>query len=50
MWPPVGPRVLRAGGGAYGDPDADYGRWSDAAVAPGMPGTRGRYLVIAHKR
>ncbi|MGW1162856.1 SAM-dependent methyltransferase [Streptomyces sp. NPDC002513] len=34
---------------AYGDPDADYGRWSDAAVAPGMPGTRGRYLVTADK-
>ncbi|QCX76295.1 Putative S-adenosyl-L-methionine-dependent methyltransferase [Streptomyces sp. YIM 121038] len=35
---------------AYGDPDANYGRWSEAAVAPGMPGTRGRYLVIADKQ
>lgn len=35
---------------AYGDPDADYGRWSDAAVAPGLSGTRGRYLVIADKQ
>ena len=35
---------------AYGDPDADYGRWSDATVAPGLSGTRGRYLVIADKQ
>ncbi|MEV7520958.1 SAM-dependent methyltransferase [Streptomyces sp. NPDC091371] len=30
---------------AYGDPDADYGRWRAAEVAPGVPGTRGRYLI-----
>lgn len=35
---------------AYGDPDVDYGRWSDAAVAPGMSGTRGRYLVMADRQ
>ncbi|MEV7443547.1 SAM-dependent methyltransferase [Streptomyces sp. NPDC091204] len=32
---------------AYGDPEADYGRWGDAVVAPGVPGTRGRYLITA---
>jgi methyltransferase (TIGR00027 family) len=35
---------------AYGDPEADYGRWSDTAVGPGIPGTRGRYLVMADKQ
>ncbi|MFF3359101.1 SAM-dependent methyltransferase [Streptomyces sp. NPDC002917] len=35
---------------AYGDPGADYGRWAGAAVAPGVPGTRGRYLVAAERR
>ncbi|MET8682532.1 class I SAM-dependent methyltransferase, partial [Streptomyces sp. NPDC004647] len=35
---------------AGGDPDAGYGRWPDAAVAPGMLETRGPYLVIAGKQ
>ncbi|QNE24736.1 SAM-dependent methyltransferase [Streptomyces sp. INR7] len=45
------PQSLFAGFGwtvrvaAYGDPDVDYGRWGDAVIAPGVPGTRGRYLV-----
>jgi methyltransferase (TIGR00027 family) len=29
----------------YGAPEADFGRWDAAAVEPGVPGTRGRYLV-----
>lgn len=31
----------------YGDPEADFGRWDHAAVGPGTPGTRGRYLISA---
>lgn len=31
----------------YGAPEADYGRWDAAVVEPGVPGTRGRYLVVA---
>jgi methyltransferase (TIGR00027 family) len=33
----------------YGEPGADYGRWAGAEVAPGVAGTRGRYLVIASR-
>ena len=29
----------------YGAPEADFGRWDAAVVEPGVPGTRGRYLV-----
>jgi len=32
---------------AYGSPEADYGRWTAANIAPGVPGTRGRYLISA---
>jgi methyltransferase (TIGR00027 family) len=31
----------------YGAPEADFGRWDAAVVEPGVPGTRGRYLVVA---
>lgn len=34
---------------AYGEPDADYGRWSGVTVAPGVPGTRGRYLISGRR-
>ena len=34
---------------AYGEPHADYGRWADATVAPGVPGTRGRYLLVGER-
>lgn len=30
----------------YGAPEADFGRWDAAVVEPGVPGTRGRYLVV----
>lgn len=33
----------------YGEPDADFGRWAAAEVAPGVPGTRGRYLIVASR-
>lgn len=32
---------------AYGEPEADFGRWASANVAPGVSGTRGRYLLTA---
>ncbi|MCF2527335.1 SAM-dependent methyltransferase [Yinghuangia soli] len=32
---------------AYGDPEADFGRWDHATIEPGTPGTRGRYLISA---
>lgn len=33
----------------YGEPGADYGRWVGADIAPGVSGTRGRYLVVARR-
>jgi methyltransferase (TIGR00027 family) len=34
---------------AYGDPHADYGRWEGVDVAPGVSGTRGRYLLSGRR-
>jgi len=34
---------------AYGEPDANYGRWMSTTIAPGMLATRGRYLILAHR-
>ncbi|GLY98783.1 SAM-dependent methyltransferase [Actinoplanes sp. NBRC 103695] len=31
----------------YGSPEADFGRWAAAELAPGVSGTRGRYLITA---
>ncbi|MGW5236074.1 SAM-dependent methyltransferase [Streptomyces nodosus] len=47
IFAPLGWRIKVS---AYGDPDADYGRWPEVTVAPGLSGTRGRYLVNATSR
>ncbi|GIF25746.1 methyltransferase (TIGR00027 family) [Actinoplanes tereljensis] len=33
----------------YGSSRADFGRWAMSAVAPGVPGTRGRYIVMGDR-
>lgn len=33
----------------YGSSRADFGRWEASAVAPGVPGTRGRYIVMGER-
>jgi methyltransferase (TIGR00027 family) len=33
----------------YGSDRTDYGRWENATIAPGVAGTRGRYLVIGSR-
>ncbi|MGW2222740.1 SAM-dependent methyltransferase [Nonomuraea sp. NPDC001684] len=32
----------------YGSPEADYGRWRHAVIEPGVPGTRGRYMIVSY--
>ena len=32
---------------AYGSAEADYGRWAASEIAPGVSGTRGRYIIDA---